>query len=101
MIAERNLYAMAPDGRGFELKIGVGSPYKLSEDEWACAVQLGGLHNNLSDQHGIDSWQALQLAYQLVAQLLAYFVQDGGQLLWEKDGEQVSLQDLIPKQPAF
>ena len=100
-IAERTLYAIATDGKGFELKISVGRPYQISEDESACAVRLDGLHNLLSDQHGIDSWQALQLAYQLVAQLLTYFVQDGGQLYWEKDGEQVALQDLIPKQPVF
>ena len=100
-IAERRVYAVGSDGRGFDVHIGVGRPYQITEDEWACSVRVDGLHNNLRDQHGIDSWQALQLAYQLVAQLLTYFVQDGGQLFWKKDGEHVSLQDLIPKQTAF
>ena len=99
-IAERKLYAVAPDGRGFELMIGVGKPYQISDDEWACSVQLRGLHN-LRDQHGVDSWQALQLCHQLAAHLLTHFVQEGGQLFWEKDGEQVSVQDLFIKQPTF
>lgn len=99
-IAGRELYAIAADGRGFEVKLGIGRPYRITEDEWACAVQLSGFHENLSDAHGIDSWQALQLAQQLAAQLLGYFVQDGGRLFWEKDGEQVQLSELFVKCPA-
>jgi hypothetical protein len=100
-VAEKKLFASAADGRTFEIHLAVGTPYAVSESEWACSVLLDGLHNKLRDQHGVDSWQALQLAYQLVAQLLAYFVQDGGQLFWEKGGESVSLATLIPKFPAF
>lgn len=97
VIAGRELYAVAADGRGFEVKLGIGQPCRITEDEWACAVQLSGLHENLSDAHGIDSWQALQLAQQLAARLLQYFVQDGGRLFWEKDGEQVQLSELFAR----
>jgi hypothetical protein len=65
-----------------------------------CAVQLSGFHENLSDAQGLDPWQALQLAQQLAAQLLAYFIQDGGRLFWEKDGEQVQLSELFAKGPV-
>jgi hypothetical protein len=97
LIAGRELYAVAVDGRGFGVKLGIGQPYRITEDEWACAVQLSGLHENLSDAHGIDSWQALQLAQQLAARLLQYFVQDGGRLFWEKDGDQVQLSELFAR----
>jgi hypothetical protein len=100
-IAGRELYAVAADGRGFGVKLGIGQPYRITQDEWACAVQLSGLHENLSDAHGIDSWQVLQLAQQLAAQLLGYFIQDGGRLFWKKDGEQVQLSELFAKCPAF
>ncbi len=82
------------------VKLGIGQPYRITEEEWACAVQLSGFHENLSDAHGLDPWQALQLAQQLAAQLLAYFIQDGGRLFWEKDGEQVQLSELFAKGPV-
>jgi hypothetical protein len=98
-IAGRDLYAVAADGRGFEVKLGVGQPYRITDDERACAAQLSGFHENLSHVHGIDSWQALQLAQQLAARLLGYFIQDGGRLFWEKDGEQVQLTELFANGP--
>lgn len=100
-IAERTLYAVAAGGVEFEITLAVGKPYEVSSDEWACPVRLTGLHERLNDMHGIDSWQALQLACQLAAQLLGYFVEDGGKLFWEKDGEQVAIKDLFANVPAF
>lgn len=100
-IAERTIYAIAADGREFEVHLAVGRPYPISKDEWACPVLLEGLHSRLRDQHGIDSWQALQLAYQLIGQLLGYFIQDGGKLFWENGGESVLVSDLIPKPYPF
>jgi hypothetical protein len=100
-VAERRLFAVAADGRTFAVHLAVGAPYCISESEWACSVLLDGLHNNLRDQHGLDSWQAQQLAYQLVVQLLTYFVQDGGQLFWEQGGEPIAVSTLVPKVPAF
>lgn len=100
-IAERRLYTVAADGNSFEIALGIGKPYPLSADEWACAVRAAGLHNNLRDMHGVDSWQALQLAHQLAAQLLGHFIEGGGQLFWEKGGEQLAVSDLFPKVTAF
>lgn len=100
-VAERKLFASTADGHTFEIHLAVGKPYPVSEDEWACSVLLEGLHSNLRDQHGVDSWQALQLAYQLVVRLLTYFVQDGGQLFWEQGGEPISPSTLVPKLSAF
>lgn len=101
VIAERAIYAVDANGDGFEVHLSVGKPYQVSIDEWACPVGLKGIQDRLRDQHGVDSWQALQLSYQLIAQLLGHFVQDGGKLYWSKDGEEISFVDLIPKRPAF
>jgi hypothetical protein len=99
-IAERKLYAIAADGRSFEIHLAIGKPYQITEHEWACAVQVAGLFNDLRDRHGEDSWQALQLAHQMTAQLLEYFVQDGGRLFREEGGEQVQLSELFVKTSA-
>jgi hypothetical protein len=58
-------------------------------------VRLDGLHERLRDQHGVDSWQALKLAHQLIARLLGYFIQDGGKLFWLEGREPVALEELF------
>jgi len=89
--------AVWPHGKEFELTLGVGQPYEISEHEWACPVLMRGLHDELRDTHGADSWQAHQLAQRLIAQLLGYFVHDGGKLLWPESRELMSLADVFPQ----
>jgi hypothetical protein len=96
-IASRTLLAVEPAGREFELTIAVGRPYEVPGGGWACPVRLDRLHERLHDMHGVDSWQALQLAHQLIAQLLGYFIQDGGKLFWIEDRKPVDLQELFVK----
>lgn len=60
-IATRELRAVsAPQGK-FRSSLSIGQPYRIGPEEWACAVKLNGLHENLSDQHAVDSFQALML----------------------------------------
>ena len=96
-IARREIHAVASDGSSRVIQLGIGTPYKISKDEWACPLCLHGLHEHLKDMHGVDSWQALQLAYQLIAQLLGSFVEDGGRLYWPGAGEETSVQELLPR----
>ena len=96
LIATCAVLAVDPKGREFTLTLGVGQPYAVSPDDWACAAYVGGLYDRLADQHGIDSWQSLQLAYQLIARLVGHFVQSGGQLFWPEGREPISLPELIP-----
>ena len=93
-IAERKLRAVNPDGSVFKVVARLGKPYPISKNEWACSVSLEGLNNNLADQHGIDSWQALQLSSKLVAELLANFVNKGGKLFLHGDEEEISSEEL-------
>jgi len=95
-IATRMVLAIEPNGREFGLTFGVGQPYQVSPDLWACPVLMDGLHERLADQHGVDSWQALQLACQLIAQLLGHFIEDGGKLCWPDNREALALSELIP-----
>jgi hypothetical protein len=96
-IATRTVLAIEPNGWEFCLTLGVGRPYEISPGEWACPLFMEGLHERLVDQHGVDSWQILQLAYQLIAQLLGYFVQDGSALYWPESRERMTLSELVPQ----
>jgi hypothetical protein len=96
-IATREMIAFRPERGKFAVSVCVGQPYCISEDEWACAVALPGLHLKLADQHGVDAFQALMLAQNLAYTLLAGFVEDGGCLLDASGGSPVDLKALFHK----
>lgn len=57
-------------------------------------MALNGLYGFLADQHGVDSWQALKLAYNLAVGLLGSFVEKGGRLfLWPNEAA-ITLEEL-------
>jgi hypothetical protein len=96
-IASRKFLAIDKDGREFELTIAVGEPYQISENEWACPASMEGLHGRFADMHGVDSWQALQLAHQIIAQMLLTFTERGGRLFWPEEREPVTPEELFPR----
>jgi hypothetical protein len=79
-IAEEALDATDPAGVTTKVLVRVAAPYKVGPDEWACGVEVAGLHGALPDIHGLSSLQALCLAATLARRLLTYFIEDGGQL---------------------
>jgi hypothetical protein len=93
-IASRKIQAIDASGREFQVTIAIGTPYEVAEGEWACPASMEGLHR-LRDIHGVDSWQAMQLASQLIADMLTYFVEDGGRLVWLD--EPISPDQLFPR----
>lgn len=97
LIAERTIYAVDNNGRGFEMRLMIGRPYESDPTYgvWACPVALKGLHGSLSDIYGDDSWQALMLARDLLKRLLTYFVEDGGQLFSEEGGSEINIEALF------
>jgi uncharacterized protein DUF6968 len=96
VIASRKVLAVDSGGHEAVVTIAIGVPYEVEPELWACPVLMEGMHERLVDQHGIDSWQAMQLAYQLIAQLLGYFVEQGGSLLWPESRESMLVSELVP-----
>jgi len=96
-IASRSFLAIDKNGREFELTIAVGEPYEISENLWACPASMEGLYGRFADMHGIDSWQALQLAHQIVAETLVHFTEDGGRLFSSEEREPVTPEELFPQ----
>lgn len=93
-IATRELTAVRAQGE-FRIRLSVGQPYRIGPGEWACAVQLNGLHDNLSDQHAADSFQALMLAQNLARSLLSAFVEEGGRLFDSPGGNMIDIEHLF------
>jgi hypothetical protein len=93
-IAERTIFAVDKDGREFEIPAAVGVPYESVSGSWACPVGLEGLRN-LPDMYGADSWQALIIAVKAIHNMLSFFIEEGGKLYWEKDGEQLTIDELF------
>lgn len=71
-IAERKLLVQQPNGEKKEIIVKIGTPYWVTEgEEAACPVAIEGLHGKLPDVHGVDPYQALELAIQLTQTLVA------------------------------
>ena len=64
----------------------VGKLYLLAV-RTRCQVSIDPLHTALPDIEGIDSWQALELAMELVERLLRVEVENGDKLYWLGDND--------------
>jgi hypothetical protein len=100
-LASRAIVIMAPDGKQTPVTLRIGIPYELSPEEWACPLAMEGFQERFHDIHGVDAWQALQLVQNLQAQLLGYFIQDGGTILCHEPPEPIDLEDLFLKLPVL
>jgi hypothetical protein len=99
-IALRTVLAIDADGREFPLTFGVGVPFESEPGMWACPVRLDIARDVPFPIYGVDSWQAMQLAVQLIAHLLHDFTAvKGGKLLWPDEREPISVAELIPQIP--
>ena len=96
-LVSRSILAVKPNGERLTVVLSIGQPYEVTPEEWAISVSVSGLHSRLGDVHGIDAWQVVQLAYELMAQLIGHFVEEGGKLYWPETGELVELDELLPR----
>src|SRR5262245_9666671 len=85
------LLCIRPDGERIEVTVAIGHPYPTISGDWACPVEIDGLHGRLADMHGIDSLQALCLAIRLAGRLLHAFEASGGRILDPATEEAVTL----------
>jgi hypothetical protein len=96
IIAERDLYCKKPNGEGYPIKLLIGKPYIINDVQWACPVEAVGFEERLKETYGIDSFQALIIAFKTLHQILGYFVEDGGKLLYTDRKTEVNLNDIFP-----
>ena len=94
-VASRSLLANDATRGVFTIRLVIGQPYRVAENEWACSIALEGLYEHLWDQHGVDSFQALMLAQTLARTLLNDFVANGGVLLNAPGGPAVDVERLF------
>lgn len=95
IIAERKLTGIDKAGEEFTICIRVGRPYKASDVDWACPVEALGLRNKLADQHGVDSFQAIVLAFGLLQSLINEFIAGGGRVLGLDGKQEVNVLELF------
>jgi hypothetical protein len=81
-----------PGGERVEVVVAIGHPYPTSEGDWACPVEIDGLHGDLAEIHGIDSLQVICLAIRVVRERLEAFVAEGGRILHPTTEENVALE---------
>ena len=65
LFIERLCTAISPDGRTLSTRIGITKPGKVNDHAWVCGIDYGGIDSN-TEAMGVDSWQAIQTAMQLV-----------------------------------
>ena len=94
-IAEREVICITPNGERVSVTLRIGSPFRASDVDWACPVAAEGLYPNLSDIHGIDSFQALALAQKLLLQLMTGVVEDGGSFRNVDDDSPIDISQLF------
>lgn len=89
------LVCVLPNGERIEVVVAVGHPYRTSDEDWICPVEISGLDESVADVHGIDSFQALRLAVRLVGERLAAILGDGGRIVHPSTGESITLESYL------
>ena len=81
------------DASGAQLPVEgvVGKPYRVGEDQWACAYVLEGAIEQGPEIIGVDSIQALSLALYGLYHDLIRLLDDGGRLLNPRTREEFDL----------
>lgn len=93
-IASTELVWVDPDGTRRPGRIAIARPHRRETGEWGCQVEVGVFENRTRTIFGASSWQALQLALQLIGYDVHRFVEGGGSMLWpfdpddDEDGDQ-------------
>ena len=77
-IAVTTLVVRRPGEPPVNIEFSIGTPKRISTDEWSCPVSLQPLYKRLTDAHGGTAVQSLCLAMSLGLELLHGVVEDGG-----------------------
>ncbi|MDD4872183.1 MAG: hypothetical protein PHR77_16630 [Kiritimatiellae bacterium] len=66
IIAETKVKMTSPKGESKFVVIEIGRPYSIANDEAACPISMHGLYPKIKDLHGVDTLQALALAFEFI-----------------------------------
>jgi len=94
VIAERRLLARLKGGDIRAIKLQIGLPEPL-EGRWVAKIAVDGLYPNVVSVPGVDSFQALNLAFGVVRTALEKFLATGGQLFWEDASGPLGVDDIL------
>ena len=95
LMVSRTVKAKCSDGIEFDMALEIGLPYQKVLNQWGCADFVTSLFEPARDIYGIDSWQAVQLAFQFISARLESFVAQGGTLYWMDTLEPIAVRDLF------
>ena len=94
-MASRAVKAKDADGNQFDMTLELGIPYQKDLNQWGCSVRVTNVFEPARDIYGMDSWQAVQLAFQFVSRMLEDFVARGGRLYWKESMQPLSVRELF------
>jgi hypothetical protein len=101
---ERVLVAVSPEGRQLSATVRVGAPQPQPTGEWTASVTLENLVSRPDLIHGMDSWQAVQLAMQHAAVRVAHLQDQGWRFYYDvadlANSEPARASDLYPSARA-
>lgn len=94
IIAEKDLVGINPNGSRFTIMLKIGRP-QIKNDGWVCSIGAVGLDPEMREVSASDSFQALMRGRTLLAQILEFFIDDGGRIVSAVDDTPVSLDALF------
>ena len=84
---ERVWVAVSPEGRELATSIRIGAPQQQPTGEWTSTVTLENLASRPEMIHGVDSWQAMQLAMQHAAVRVAHLQSLGWRFYFDTEDQ--------------
>jgi Domain of unknown function (DUF6968) len=101
-VAQCEVACALSDGSVRQVRLRIGKPYQPNGEDWCCPVAADGLRSRpLPPVWGVDSWQSIQLAIRLLAELVQGEVDRGAILRWPlEDSTPVSVAELFGYRPA-
>lgn len=96
-IASREFFAKDNEGKQLVSLLEIWAPQATSDGDYSCRIGATGIEWPVYMVYGGDSWQALQIAYEIIGDLLNEFVEGGGKLFWPGSEIKMLLRDFIPQ----
>ena len=80
LMIEREIELVRPDEVTTAVHLGIGFPKRERGGDWACDVSARGLYKRLAPVRGVDAFQSLTLAIELLRTLISSEIERGSTL---------------------